>query len=291
MEVAEEGAASGRTPFALLATDIDGTLTRQEVQVTPRNARAIRDLVAAGIPVVLCTGRSEIASLPIAHRLGLSTPLVVFNGARVVDPVTESVLFEARVAGRDLATALLLADHYGDAFFAYVEDRVYADTAAVAANPLLPSYLFTMDRPLVPVRDLGGRLRAGVVPPPNKLTVLGTPVNMSQLARVAEELSLNVHLAQPIAVEILPRGVSKASGLALVARAYGVAREAVIAVGNAGNDIAMLQWAGLGVAISDAPLHVQAAAAAICPPPEEGALAAVAERWLLPPSRKVRAAR
>ena len=90
---------------------------------------------------------------------------------------------------------------------------------------------------------------------------------------------LQIMRSHPYFVEATPEHVDKGKGLALVARKLGITREAVIAVGDNENDLAMVQWAGLGVAMGNASDAVKDAAAWIAPTVADDGVAAVVERF------------
>ena len=92
---------------------------------------------------------------------------------------------------------------------------------------------------------------------------------------------LNVVRSHPLFVEIISPRVSKGRGVAHLADLYGVSRAQTIAVGDSGNDLSMVQWAGLGVAMGNASADVKAVADWIAPPVSEDGVAAVIERFVL----------
>lgn len=87
--------------------------------------------------------------------------------------------------------------------------------------------------------------------------------------------------SSPEALEIVPTGVNKAAGLARVAAILGIPREETIAIGDGENDISMLRWAGLGIAMANAPENVKAAADVIAPACDEDGAAWAMEKYLL----------
>ena len=92
---------------------------------------------------------------------------------------------------------------------------------------------------------------------------------------------LTVMRSHPLFVEVTSPNVSKGKALAFLADWYGIPRAETIAVGDSGNDLSMIEWAGLGVAVANATPEVLAAADWIAPPVSENGVVAVIERFIL----------
>ena len=117
-----------------------------------------------------------------------------------------------------------------------------------------------------------------------KILLLGLPLTVRRAAKKlhsAPPQPVDCFASSPEALEIVPTGVNKAAGLARVAAILGIPREETIAIGDGENDISMLRWAGLGIAMANAPENVKAAADVIAPACDEDGAAWAMEKYLL----------
>jgi len=234
----------------LVALDIDGTIV-DHAGLLPDDVRAaIRLVVAAGVPVVLSTGRSWHATLPIFEALGLPPgPTVASNGAVTLTyppfEVTDVVTFDP----------------------SDVIDRVLTEhpTASLAAEVVGQGYRVSR---YFPEGDLHGELElvsveelaAGDV---TRIVVRDPEATDEEFIALAERLGLHgvsYFVGWSAWLDIAPAGVNKATALAGVAARLGIAAADVLAIGDGRNDIEMITWAGRGVALGDAAEEVARAA-------------------------------
>lgn len=262
---------------ALVALDVDGTVVDRSGGLSPRVRTAVREVVASGRHVVLSTGRSLGATLPVLDALGLHAGYAVTSNGSVtvrLDPsladgyeVTEMVTFDPRPALE------LLVEHLPQAVYA-VEDLGlgYRLTGPFPDDELIGALT------IVPFSEL--------LEQPATRVVVRSPEHTPEdfLALVAR---LGLHggtysVGWTAWLDIAPEGVTKAYGLDRVARSLGVGRDDVLAVGDGRNDLEMFAWAGRSVAMGQAPAQVLAAADAVCGRVEEDGLADVLEDVVRP---------
>lgn len=234
----------------LVALDIDGTIVDHAGLLPDEVREAVARVVAAGIPVVLTTGRSWHATRPVFDALGLPPgPAVASNGAVTVRyppfELTEVVTFDpSEVIERVLAehpTASLAAEVVGQGY------RV---------SRLFPDGDLHGDIEVVSVDDLA----AGDV---TRIVVRDPDATDAEFIQLAERLGLHgvsYFVGWSAWLDIAPAGVNKATALAEVAADLGVAQADVLAIGDGRNDIEMIVWAGRGVAVGDASEEVARAA-------------------------------
>lgn len=259
-------------PVRLLVLDVDGTVTNRAHEVLPTTREAVARVRAAGIRVMIATGRRYRDALPVAERLGLEMPLVTASGALVKDPAGHVTVARAgfapgvveAVVGHVLAAGyepVLYTDSFAAGFDFHCRGlRVATDDSGVG----LQEYLDRNAAVAAVQPDLH------VAPPPGVFAgfAMGPRDAMQALeARLAAVLpdSLSLHtLLSPRyrawLCEIAPAGVTKWTGVMLVAARHGIRPEEVCAVGDDVNDLPMIRAAGLGVAMGNARPEVQAAA-------------------------------
>ena len=259
----------------LVALDVDGTVVDRDGKLTERVRTAVRAVVDSGRHVVIATGRSLVATLPVLDQLSLLTGYAVTsNGAVTVrlDPTLADGYEIVEVVTFDPAPALrLLREHLPQAVYA-VEDLGLG---------------FRLTAPF-PNDELIGRLR--IVPfeellsaPATRVVVRSPEHTPEDFLELVERLGLHggsYAVGWTAWLDIAPDGVSKAHGLAVAAAALGVDAADALAVGDGRNDVEMFAWAGRSVAMGQAPEEVKALADEVCAEVEGDGLADVLEALL-----------
>ena len=252
----------------LVALDIDGTLVDFN-GVLPGSVRmAVRRIIDAGVPVVMSTGRSWMATQVIVEALELPPALhVCSNGAVVVEyppfELVRHVTFDpAPVIDRvvEVTNAIIAVEEIGKGYRvsrAFPDGELYGHTVHESIESL-------RSRPVsrVIVRDPDG--------------------DDAEFLDLAQRLGLHgvsYFVGWKCWLDIAPEGVDKAAGLEVACERYGVAPKDVLALGDGYNDIEMLRWAGRGVALGDAPAEVLAAADHVTGNFAEGGTAEELSRW------------
>ena len=238
--------------FQLAAIDIDDTLIGPDGTISVANAEAIDGLRRAGTRIVLASGRSHANMLPFHHALELPAgPIVSAQGAVVRHSDGGDVWAAHAMAPADVAEVTEAGRALGFAIQHYRLDGIYLDQRTRWTEHDQSRNAQTQR--LVP--DLLAPVAEDVV----KVIWLGDPAAIARAARAELERfaeRLVVTPTDPEYLEFARADVSKAAGLSIVAEHFGIARERVVAFGDGNNDVAMLAWAGLGVAMP----HAQPAA-------------------------------
>jgi len=261
----------------MVALDVDGTVVDSDGKLTERVRTAVRAVVDSGRHVVIATGRSLVATLPVLDQLSLLTGYAVTsNGAVTVrlDPSLPAGYEIVEVVTFDPAPALrLLREHLPQAVYA-VEDFGLGFRLTA---PFPDGELIEQPR-VVPFDDL---LTTAVT-----RVVVRSPEHTPQdFLDLVQRLGLHggsYSVGWTAWLDIAPEGVSKARGLATTAAALGVAAADVLAVGDGRNDVEMFAWAGRSVAMGQAPAEVRAVADEVCADIEGDGLADVLEELLAP---------
>ncbi|MCF4120647.1 HAD family hydrolase [Antribacter sp. KLBMP9083] len=239
----------------LVALDIDGTLVTYDDVLSDAARHAVAGLRTAGHHVVLASGRSLIAMLPVAAELGIdSGRLVASNGAVTVrlDPTEPGGYALEEVETFDPEPALrLLKEHLPNARYA-VEDV----GVGFRMNELFPEGELNGEHQVVEFEELwAGEVTRVVVRSPEETS--------DDFHRLAAHLGLEdvtYAVGWSAWMDLAPFGVSKATALEKVRVALGVAADRTVAVGDGRNDVEMLRWAARGVAMGHADDVVRAAA-------------------------------
>ena len=241
----------------------------------PRTAAALRAAGEAGIHVVIATGRMYRSVRPYAEAVGIEAPLVCYQGAAVVDPVTGEWLLHEPIPVELAREAIAAVEGDGFALNCYVDDDLYV--AAITEHAR--SYADFQSIPLHEVGDLLGWIER----PPTKLVVVDDPARLDGLRpRLEQRFGERLYIAKslPYFLELASPTISKGSGLAFVAEHVGFTPERTIAFGDGENDLELLDWAGFGIAVGNADDSLKARADWICPSAEEEGVAQVLEALL-----------
>ncbi|UOF89103.1 Cof-type HAD-IIB family hydrolase [Fodinisporobacter ferrooxydans] len=212
--------------WSLIALDMDGTLLNKQGAISEENRLAVKHAMEVGIEVTIATGRHIKNILPFAEELGLKAPLVTTNGSEVW--TIQGELLERHIlSSPDVHFLHDLALRYEIEYWAYsVEQRFQSDSfpESIASYDWL-KFGFQSDRP-------------------------------EQINRIWNELSKRgdweLTNSDPLNIEVNPKGITKSFGLQKVCDYLEIPSDQVVAIGDSLNDIAMIEWAGFGVAMGNA---------------------------------------
>lgn len=275
-------------PYRLIAIDIDGTLLNSQREITPRTLRAIEKAITAGKRVALCTGRSLQSARAIAEQTHPEAILIFHSGALILETLNGPLLKAVNLP-RALAFEIIL----------YFKEKGY--------DPLVyesvPEGLHFWYEPPRSDNEWQRRYIQGSGPRARQIGDLsGAPfVDPAQVAIAGSEEAIirmrallndrwpgiGVILSRSTLggvnwfMEVVPAQVSKAQGLAVIGTAYGIDPKEMIAVGDNFNDLDMIEYAGLGVAMGNAPEAVKESADFVAPSNDEEGVAYVIERFFL----------
>jgi Cof subfamily protein (haloacid dehalogenase superfamily) len=259
--------------YRLIATDLDGTLLTPEETVSPRTLAAVAAATAAGAAHLVVTGRSVTWARPVLDRIGYTGLAVCCEGAQLYDAGAHRLLTSMTLDRRLAALALeKLTAEVGPLTLAVSQDGL--DGAVLAQ----PDYLMLgTELPVPRVEGIDELLAAPIA----KLYIQHPELTDDQLAEAAERVIgslVTVVVAGPRIVELLPLGLTKATGLAVAARRLGLKAADTIAFGDMPNDLPMLRWAGRGVAMANAHPELLAVADEVTASNAEDGVALVLER-------------
>ncbi|MEU0278268.1 HAD family hydrolase [Streptomyces sp. NPDC088147] len=262
-------------PYRLVATDLDGTLLREDGTVSGRTREALAAVTAAGAAHIVVTGRAVPWTRHILDDLGYEGLAVCGQGAQVYHAgehkLLTSLTLDRQLAGLALAK---IEGEVGPLALAASRDGLDGDVLVgpgyrVQEGPL----------PAVLVDDPAELWSA----PLNKVYIQHPELDddaLAQAARATVGSLVDVVMAGPGVVEILPLGLSKATGLSLAARRLGIKAADTIAFGDMPNDIPMFGWARHGVAMANAHEELKAVADEVTASNEDDGIALVLEKLL-----------
>ena len=261
--------------YRLIALDIDGTIRSDDYPISDRTREAVAGVRAAGAEVTVATGRMFRSAARASAELDITAPIASFQGAHVADPTTGEVLWHRPLTERQAVEALDALAPWGLDVLAYGGQEVYVDEA----SPWVEGYGKRNDTRINVVDDL--RSVAGMEF--TRLVVVGHDGKVQRLESELRERfdsTLYVTRSLPHFCEILHPDSGKDKALSWLCGHLGIGREETVAFGNGYNDVQMLRWAGLGVAIGGAVPEVLAVADRVAPPIEQDGAAQILEELL-----------
>jgi Cof subfamily protein (haloacid dehalogenase superfamily) len=260
----------------LLALDLDGTLVADLHTIPARTRAAIQAATGQGVQVVIATGREYGITKKFVNTLGLTTPIICYQGAWIYDPQTGQSIGNEGLPVAMAHELIELARARRLMLNLYVDHKAYVEYLTDTGRVLFGS----LGTPLLQVKDL----KEAITTPPIK-GLICHPASSAGLVAAELKAALNGRLSVfrslDTLIEVTAPGVSKGRALAVLANHYNIAQDEVMAIGDHDNDIEMIAWAGLGIAMGNASAGARAAADYIAPPlTEEGAAWAI-EHFIL----------
>ena len=267
--------------YKMIVLDLDGTLTNRDKVITAKTKQSLMEAQKRGKKVVLASGRPTYGVVPLAKELELEKYggcILSFNGGIIMDCQTEQVLFQKKLPVEANRTIIELA----------MEERVnsiltYQDGLIVTNNGECP-YVKIEQRinhlDVLQVENMEEYVDFAV--PKFLMCDDGDYLALVE-GRVKAALGrdFSVYRSEPFFLEILPKGIDKAQSLEQLLKKMGMKREEMIACGDGYNDISMIQYAGLGVAMENAVLPVRKAADYVTLSNNDDGVAHVVEKFLL----------
>ena len=262
--------------IALVALDLDGTLMGGDLQISPRVCEVVQAVQRLGIITTLATGRMYTAALPFAHRLGITAPLICYQGGWI------------QASGGDVLHRQTLPKMLAKSAIALGTDHnwhtvLYADGVITVEEMLYPATFY--ERLLGPDILVNSDLNTVLeVQTADKVLFVAEPEDIPAVAEILTshfDGKAEVVQSHRMLIEIVPKYVNKGRALAWLASHFSIPQNAVLAIGDQENDVPMLSWAGLGIAMGNAVPAARHVADWIAPTLEDDGVAVALECFVL----------
>ncbi len=278
------------TSYRAIATDLDGTLLRTDKSVSARTRAAVLGAEAAGMLVVIATGRPPRWIAPVVEELGDRGLVVCANGAAIYDPARHELVARTELAP-DAARSIVddVQAEYPDAVLGIEQGFDFAVDDVITRRDLELAGSWNLDGLQV------GPIRSFLDDPVLKLIVrLPHPApegTADHLQALVGERALVTHSTSESFLELSHPAVHKAATVERLLVESDISAEHVVAFGDMPNDLELIRWAGLGVAVANADERLKEAADEITASNDDDGVALVIERLLGPDHHASRAGR
>ena len=266
--------------YKLIVLDIDGTLTNSKKEITPATKEALIKIQEQGVYVAIASGRPTPGTRKVAEELELArfgNYVLSFNGGRVINCKTKEVVLDRTIPAEMAGVLCEEARIHGVGIMTYDSECALAGTA-VDEYMELEARINSIELKQV------GHFKDYVDFPVNKCLMTGEPEHLVELEKELKEKyagSLNIFRSEPFFLELMPKGIDKASVLKKFLPFLGITRDQVICCGDGYNDKTMIEFAGLGVAMANARDEVLATADYVTASNDEDGIVQVIEKYIL----------
>lgn len=264
--------------YKLMAVDVDGTLLDSSSSLTEETKKAIKIGVEKGLIFTISTGRPIQGVEPLIKKLGLDSdlPFITYNGAMVVMGKSREILYEQRLSAEDTLNIISLGEKFGSTVMIWTDNKLYVKKL----DERVRKYQEISGVEPILINDIGEIVKNGVT----KLLWYDEIERIEEYEKnVGEFLSSNVnyHTSRPMFLEFVDKNASKAIAMEKLGEHYGIKREEMIAVGDGSNDLSMIAYAGLGVAMANAKEIIKEKADYITLSNDENGVAQVIYKFVL----------
>lgn len=236
----------------MLVLDLDGTLTNSRKELTEPTRKALIDIQENGKKIVLASGRPINGIVPLAEKLELSRfggYMLSFNGARITQCSTDEIIYNRTIPPKAIPPIFDIVKEFpGVDIVTYDKEFIFS---GLHTNEYTQKESQINKMEIVPVDNFVSHLTF----PVNKLLVPGDPAVLDEMIPVLQKRfhkQLNVYKSEPFFLEIMPRNIDKAHSLQKLLNSIGLSTDAMICCGDGFNDLSMIEYAGLGVAMENA---------------------------------------
>lgn len=265
----------------LIAIDMDGTLLNPQHQITPAVKQAVEAARRRGVHVVLATGRPYVGVQDYLRQLdiqGANDYCITYNGALVLQAADGACVLQETLGFEDYLYFEQLARELGVHFHAFDFDTLYTPNKDIGKYTVHESALTGIPLKYRSVEEMDRQMRFP------KVMMIDEPALLdAAIARIPAEAQARYTLlkSSPYYLEILHKQVDKGAGVKMLADHLGIAQENVMTLGDQANDTAMIEYAGVGVAMGNAIEELKAVAQFVTSSNAEDGVARAIEKFVL----------
>ncbi|MEL7434699.1 MAG: HAD family hydrolase [Chloroflexota bacterium] len=262
----------------VIVVDLDGTLLNDDHKVSDRNKTVIKKAIDKGIQVVIATGKTRASAAPILEELGLNTPGVFVQGLMICN--ADGSVRSQQMLDNDAARhAIQYAESNGFEVIAYSGNQLVCKNMEDSIEKIA-EFGEPMPEPIGPLVNHIGKIDM------HKLIIVGGSARKLQALRWQLNQQIGTHVGFTdggvlTSLEILPKNTSKGRGVKTLLGQMNVNSEHVMGIGDAENDVSLMEVVGFGVAVENAAEATKAAADEVVSSNNDSGVAEAIERFVL----------
>jgi Cof subfamily protein (haloacid dehalogenase superfamily) len=263
--------------YKLVAVDMDGTLLTPQLEISKETIETINKVIEKGVIFTISTGRMYLAALPFANMLNLDVPIITCNGALTKCSKTGKVYDEKIIDKQHSKEIIRYCEEAGLSVSIYSEDDIYIKKSSENLDIHLQ---LDHAKPQI-INDFDSLLNGSII---KIMFNSNDKYNLEKHTQKLHELykeKLNFYFSLPYFVEIVHKEANKRNALENLALKFNIKREEIIAIGDNFNDMDMIEYAGLGVAMGNAPDYLKEVAQFVTHSNDEDGVRHVLERFIL----------
>jgi Cof subfamily protein (haloacid dehalogenase superfamily) len=262
--------------YKLMAVDIDGTLLDSGGNLTEDTRKAIKSGVEKGLVFTIATGRPIQGVEYLNEMLNLDLPFITYNGAMVVMGKTKEVLYEQKLSAKDAKSIIELGEKYGVTIIVWKNNQLYINRIDEKSE----KYKAISKVEPILIKDVNKLISDGV-------TKIVWYDEVEKIETFQEEIgqflngSINYHTSRPYLLEFVDKNASKAIAMEKLGEHFKIKQSEMIAIGDGFNDLSMIEYAGLGVAMANSKEAIKEKADYITLSNDENGVAHVINKFIL----------
>lgn len=262
--------------YKLMAVDIDGTLLNSQGVLTEETKKAIISGVERGLIFTISTGRPIQGVEYLNRMLNLDLPFITYNGAMVVMGKSKEILYEQRLSAENANRIMELGKEFGTTIIIWSDNKLFV----TELNEKVQEYKGISNVEPIVVKDLHELLKTGVTKILWYDEIDKIEKYQSELGKYLSD-SVNFHTSRPMFLEFVDKNASKAIAMERLGEHFGIKRSEMIAVGDGYNDLSMIEYAGLGVAMANSKDEIKEKADFVTLSNDEDGVAHVINKFIL----------
>ncbi|KEI03302.1 Cof-type HAD-IIB family hydrolase [Clostridium botulinum] len=271
--------------YKLICLDMDGTLLNTNKKISDRSKRAIKKAHEQGVKIAISTGRIFTSAKYYAHMLEISAPIIASNGAYIREKDKNEIIYKSILSKDQCRDIINITKKYDFNFYLNTCDTI------ISSKPYPKGYTYLEMSNDLP-EDMKIKLEVNTDLEEEAVKRNGEIIkaicisNDSEMLEKARQEVLSLKSLELVSslgdnFEIMNKGVSKGRGVQELAKFYGLTREEVICMGDGENDLSMIEYAGLGIAMGNAPEFIKEKANYITDTNDDDGVAKAIEKFVL----------
>lgn len=252
--------------YKMIAMDMDGTLLTTDKVVSQGNKEILKKAADMGIKLVICTGRIFTSAWVYADLIGTEAPIIASNGAYIREKDRDEVIYMKTLPKEDIFKVVKIVKDYGFYPHLFSSDTIFTEKIIFTSkmydkqNESLPSQkkvkiVITDDLEKTIEENYQIILKIVIVSEMDEIEKLNKLRN-----KIENKIDASIVASAANNFEIMYKGISKGNAVKILGDIYGISPEETICIGDNENDISMIEYAGLGVAMENATDGLKAAA-------------------------------